>query len=226
MAEFPGGVYDPRTKENKADVVYTPAKKTLGFVEDITKLDDEVVAIETFLSPKKLTLRPEINIDEIKKQLKPTQVQRGIFFGYSMPIYAADNEELFFAQKVPERWDGASDIRVKILVALAGAEDVGDKFKIQNSWEHTACEGVIPATFNDVEIETTILVSRNAQYDIYCLTFTIDYDIDGAGNEIKGGELLTARLRRIAASELEVSNEIIIFDWVVEYQRNKFGVTF
>lgn len=47
MADYPSGVYSPRAKENKADVVYTPAKKTIGYVEDITKLDDEVVAIET-----------------------------------------------------------------------------------------------------------------------------------------------------------------------------------
>jgi len=52
MAEFPSGIYDPRIKENKADVVYTPAKKTVSFVEDITKLDDEVVAIENFLLPQ------------------------------------------------------------------------------------------------------------------------------------------------------------------------------
>jgi len=226
MAEFPSGVYNPRTKENKTDVVYTPAKKTLTFAEDITKLDDEVVAVETFLSPKKMTLRPEINIDEIKKSLKPTQVQRGIFFGYSLPVYDADNEELFFVQKVPERWDGASDIRIKISVALSSGEDVGNKFKMQNAWEHIPCGGIIPDTANNVEVETTILVGQSAQYDMYCVTFVVDYDIDGAGNEIKGGELLAARLRRIAASELEASNEIIIFDWIVEYQRDKFGVAF
>ncbi|GAI43497.1 unnamed protein product, partial [marine sediment metagenome] len=28
MADFPGGVYSPRTKENKAGVVYDPDKKT------------------------------------------------------------------------------------------------------------------------------------------------------------------------------------------------------
>ena len=67
MADFPGGVYSPRTKENKPGVAYEPAKTTIGFAEDINKLDDEVVAIETFLSPKKLTLRPEVNIDEVKK---------------------------------------------------------------------------------------------------------------------------------------------------------------
>ena len=49
MADFPGAVYDPREKENKASVIYNPAKKTILFVEDINKLDDEVVAIETEL---------------------------------------------------------------------------------------------------------------------------------------------------------------------------------
>jgi len=49
MAEYPSGVYDPRTKENKDGVVYNPANTTVGYAEDTTKLDDEVVAIETEL---------------------------------------------------------------------------------------------------------------------------------------------------------------------------------
>ena len=48
-AEYPSGVYSPRTKENKSGVVYAADKKTVTFAEDITKLDDEVVAIETEL---------------------------------------------------------------------------------------------------------------------------------------------------------------------------------
>lgn len=49
MADFPSGVYSPRDKENKSGVVYTPANKSAGYAEDVTKLDDEVVAIETEL---------------------------------------------------------------------------------------------------------------------------------------------------------------------------------
>jgi len=54
MADYPTGVYAPRTKENKAGVVYDADKPTIGFAEDVTKLDAEVVAIETELgaSPK------------------------------------------------------------------------------------------------------------------------------------------------------------------------------
>jgi len=226
MADFPGGVYSPRTKQNKPGVEYDESKTRICFVEDTTKLDDEVVALETFLSPKLLTLRPEINLDEIKKQLVPDQVQRGIFFGYSMPVFADDHEELYISQRVPSRWDGASNIRIKIRIALAGAEDIGDKFKFQLSWEHSPCDTILPDTSNDVEVETTILAGHNNAYDKYCVTFTIDYDIDGEGNEILAQELLGARLRRIAASELEVANEIIVLDEIVEYQRDKFGGAF
>lgn len=49
MAEYPSGVYDPRTKENDPSVEYDADKKSVIFVEDVTKLDDEVVAIETEL---------------------------------------------------------------------------------------------------------------------------------------------------------------------------------
>lgn len=49
MADFPTGVYAPRTKENKTGVVYVAAKSTVGYAEDVTKLDDEVVAVETYL---------------------------------------------------------------------------------------------------------------------------------------------------------------------------------
>ena len=54
MATYPAGVYSPRAKENKSGVVYDASKKTTTFVEDITKLDDEVVAIETMLGPNKV----------------------------------------------------------------------------------------------------------------------------------------------------------------------------
>ena len=49
MTDFPGGVYSPRTKENKAGVEYDETKSTVGYAEDLTKLDDEIVAIETEL---------------------------------------------------------------------------------------------------------------------------------------------------------------------------------
>lgn len=49
MATYPGGVYSPRTKENKAGIVYEPNKKTIVFVEDINNSDAEIIAIENEL---------------------------------------------------------------------------------------------------------------------------------------------------------------------------------
>jgi len=52
MADYPTSVYAPRTKANRSGVVYTVAKSTVAYAEDITKLDAEVVAIETDLLQK------------------------------------------------------------------------------------------------------------------------------------------------------------------------------
>lgn len=49
MTDYPGAIYSPRAKENSQDVSYDPEKKTVIFAEDITKLDDEVIAVETEL---------------------------------------------------------------------------------------------------------------------------------------------------------------------------------
>ena len=45
MADYPVSVYAPRTKENLAGVVYDAGKKTVGFVEDMTYLEDEVLGL-------------------------------------------------------------------------------------------------------------------------------------------------------------------------------------
>ncbi|OGY41929.1 MAG: hypothetical protein A2Y67_03870 [Candidatus Buchananbacteria bacterium RBG_13_39_9] len=46
---YPGALYSPRTKINKVGVNYDSAETTTLFAPDVTKLDDEVVAIETEL---------------------------------------------------------------------------------------------------------------------------------------------------------------------------------
>lgn len=168
-----------------------------------------------------MKLRAEMDFTAQIAATKPTQVASGVFKGFSFPVYAADNEELFFKEIVPCEWDGVSDIVFNINVALSGIEDVGDNFKFQFSWEHAKCEGIIPATSNDVEVEVAVLIGRNAQHDQYCLEFVMNYDIDGVGNEIKCHELLGGRLRRIDATNPDVDNEIIVVDWHTHYQTDK-----
>ncbi len=64
-ANYPGSIYSPRTKENKAGVVYDAAKTTVGYAEDVVKLDDEVVAIETELGTS-----PKATSASVKERLK------------------------------------------------------------------------------------------------------------------------------------------------------------
>jgi len=54
MASYPSSVYTARVIENRSGVVYESSKKTVLFAEDVSKLNDEVNAIETELgiSPK------------------------------------------------------------------------------------------------------------------------------------------------------------------------------
>ena len=171
-----------------------------------------------------LTLRPEVNVDEVKKQTVPVQVQvgAGAAFGYTMPVYAADHEELYFRQNVPGRWDEASDIILHVLVCLSQIEDAGDNFKFQLSWNHTEEDEPVPVGMSaEPTVETTVLAGRLAQYDAYELEFTIDYDVDGVGHEIVAHDLLSMRLRRQDATDPDVTGNIIVLDWHTHYEVDK-----
>ncbi len=165
-----------------------------------------------------LTLRPNINIGTVQALGKPTTVSIGAFRGYSMPIYSADNEELFFSENVPGRWDGVSDITVNILVALAAAETPGETFKFQFSWNQAGETDVVPTSTHDVTDE--IAVVDETQYATYMLTFVIDYNIDG-GDVVATHDDLVGRLRRIASGGDEVDGEVIVIAWHTHYNIDK-----
>ena len=64
-----------------------------------------------------LTMRPAIVAGKLTNPIKPVAVEVGAHAGYTMPIYANDNQELFFRDYIPGRWDGASDPIVSIICA-------------------------------------------------------------------------------------------------------------
>ena len=168
-----------------------------------------------------LATRFPLQSSSVIAQGKPTAVVLGAFSGYSLPVYNNDNEELFFGLKMPRRWDGTTNPVVYVMCHLASAEDVGDKFKLQLSYaskEYGA--GVISNTVNDVEVETTLLTGRAAQYDTYVVAFTID------ATKLCAGCLLEARLRRIASAETAITGEVIVTDVYINMKRDKLGVKF
>jgi len=175
----------------------------------------------------KLTLRPNL-IQKASKFLGvPTEVYRGCNVGYSFPIWNSggnSNEELYFRMRIPNRWDGTTDPQFGVMTTITGAEDVGDKYKFQLEWQTTSCGGdtVMGTTTSNTVNEQTIITGGAAAYTAYCVFFTLD--ADDSTNPIVAGEMLQGRIRRIAASANEVTNEVIIWDWVTMWKTSKvFG---
>jgi len=52
MTDFPATIYSPRAKSNRPNIEYDPDAETTLFAEDVSKLDDEVVALEENLQDK------------------------------------------------------------------------------------------------------------------------------------------------------------------------------
>ena len=169
-----------------------------------------------------LRQRPGLNHSAIAgRSFVPTPVWVGICSGYSLPITnGSDYEELTFKHSVPRRWDQASDITFSVHCAIDTA-NTDKKFKLNFAWEHFSTGDIIPATSNNVPIEQSI-VGAAAQYKSYKIDFTIDYDID-VGDAIVPGDTLVGKLTRIAASSAEITGEVIIIDWWLNYWRGYYG---
>ena len=161
-----------------------------------------------------ITIRPTLEQGSIAGVGKPTLVTRGLFKGYSLPIYSAD-EELFYRTVTPARYDGVTNPTAKAFCYLSGSEDVGDSFKLHLSYQVVDCDGtIVPDTSIDVPVETTITTGHSAQYSIYCVEFPLT--ATGAV-----GDLAAGRLRRIATSGTETSNEIVVMYLELKYPINK-----
>lgn len=167
-----------------------------------------------------IELRPSLDFATLIALGKPTVVYRGVVRGYSMPVYAADNEELFFTECVPQRWDAISDILVHVHGYLDTANDTKN-FQLQLAWEHfTPGTDVVPNTSNTVPVETPTGVA--AQYQSFKVEFTVDYDIDTPDN-VSWDDNLSFRLRRIAASANEIAGEFVVTHIGVIFRRDKLG---
>jgi hypothetical protein len=154
---------------------------------------------------------------------KPTQIRRGGGFGYSLPIYSADDEELFCEEFIDGRWDGASDITFSVIGYLDTAETDGDDFALQLSWANKATDaGVWPSATTDVVVETNCPAPRNAQFSIYKVSFTIDWD--APATDVTASDFFAARLRRIAVAgggAVEIAGEFVVLAFVITYTVDK-----
>lgn len=150
----------------------------------------------------------------------PTQVNRGLFRGYSFPIWStpADQfEELLFRIRVPFRWDGVTNPYFCAITAISQVEDIGDKYKFQLEWVAKDVGYVLPATVTETcTYEVTIIDGTAWRAEI----------IIGEMNASLGlvaGQNWQGRLRRIASSGPEVAGEPVVFHWCTRWKMNKLG---
>jgi len=214
-----GGISD-----NTPVAISVPEQRLVGRISegDVTALTQ--AQAETLLltdSARYLTSSFSMDVVRIIAAGKPTRVTRGLFMGFSLPIYNDDNEELFACLCVPMRWDGASDFTVYVGGWLDTA-NTDKKFKLQVSWEHWTAGDVLPVTTHDVEVETD--TGTAAQYKSFKIPFTLDYDVNSP-DSVEVGDAIAIRIRRIAASSDEISGEFVVEGATLIYKINQFGGT-
>ena len=165
-----------------------------------------------------LTIRPAMNLAKIAQNEKPTLVTYGANQCFSMPIYSADDEEIFFVFNVPGRWNGSSDLTLHVTCALSVSETANDDFNLQLSWQSTAA-GADPSTVRilenttvDVPIETNIADARKAQYNVFEVDFVLDWNNAGLNNNLVTHDTVSCRLRRLAVAGTEIAGEILVLD--------------
>lgn len=199
-------------------------------VADTSSLNDVAISGETTFSGQVrlegdgkvwLEFRPDTDFETVRALGIPTWVLRGVFGGFSLPIYAP-NEEMHFDICVPSRWDEGSDIYVHFDVWLDTAQDAADdSFRLQLAWENRDPDaGVVPNAPITVEVETTTGICP--QYSCFQPTFLIDYD--GGARTIENDDNLAFRLRRIAVvAGNEIAGEVVVDHIGVIFRCDKLG---
>lgn len=149
----------------------------------------------------------------------PTQIERGLYKGYSMDIWetpAKPFEELSFRIRVPHEWDGITCPWFVAITAPTGAEDIGDKYQFQMEWVAADIGEIIPDTITET-IAYEVTIENTDAWHGYIIAFEIDC------STVVGGQNMQWRLRRIAASANEVTAEPVVFHWDTRWPINRRG---
>ena len=178
--------------------------------------DGHLNMVGTAKAYREVTFVP--NYRNITAQGKPTLVSRGAFFGFSLPIYAADDEELFSCRCIDTCWDGITD-PVILIGGWLDTANTSKKFKLQVSVEaiDMSSNDVVPTTTTDYTVETT--TGTWAQYTSFIAQVTIDASAIG----LLAGQPLAIRIRRIAASADEIAGEVVVEGFAMQFVADKIG---
>lgn len=161
-------------------------------------------------------------LDENYANIKgyPTQVSRGLFKGYSMPIWQdhpqIQYEELVFRLRVPFRWDGVTNPYFCAITAISDSEAIGAKYKFQLEWVSADVGEVLPDTTNET-IVWEVTVTDGTAWRAEIIIGEMDATL------LTAGENWQARLRRIVSGSPAIVNEPVVFHWCTRWKMDKLG---
>ena len=151
----------------------------------------------------------------------PTDISRGLFRGYSMPIWstpANQYEELLFRVRAPHRWDGITNPWFVAITAPSAAEDINDKYRFEIEWQSEDIGAIMPDTTQEtISAEVTLGDGENVAWFAKIIAFEMN------AATIISGQNIQWRLRRKAATSNEVDNEPVVFHWDSRWKINKLG---
>lgn len=160
--------------------------------------------------PAKSELSPFLDTITLGATSKPTLIRRGVVGGLSFPIWSAGpnaNEQIFFQVIVPFQWDEESNLEVDLAVTIDTA-NVDNNFQLEIAWEHTSPQfDLLPDTNHIATVE--INTGNAAQWQTFTMMFDIDFTVDSP-DDIIIEDIMSFRLRRIAATSDEIAGEVIV----------------
>ena len=168
-----------------------------------------------------IEIRPDLDETRIRGNAGiPTDMEIGIFNGYSMALWNQDDEELYFLICVPDRWDEESDILIHMKWATSDNES-GNICCWELAWDYTTPNMVeaIPTDAPHTE-QVDRAVASELTYAHYQEYFILDYNLDSA-DPIISDDTLALRIRRIDVND-SLSAEPIIFEVGVLFARGDF----
>lgn len=174
------------------------------------------------VTPYWRSYEPFLDENYANVKAKPAQINRGLFKGYSFPIWNGTSnvyEELVFRLRVPFRWDGVTNPYFCAITTISGIEDIGDTYKFQLEWVSKDVGYVLPDTIDEI-ITWEVTVIDGLAWRAEIIIGEMDASLD-----LTAGQNWQGRLRRIASSGDQVTNEPAVFHWCTRWLCNKLGTT-
>lgn len=166
------------------------------------------------------SIKLEFDHTTVEQQAKPTSTARGVFKGFVLPVYNADNEELFMELIIPPDWDGETNPFVRISGWLTEANDE-KQFELQLSVQRYAPteNEVVPDDSEDIELVTT-----TGDWSAYT-SFCVHFELDATALGILPRDTIGLRLRRINDNLTgdAITGSLVICSGLFRYQSDKVG---